>query len=166
MHTYVCVSGGKKCLFFRKFDVLCFLETPVLRFALPSCLKNSCFYDLVFISSVIIPIPDSPVDFTISDNNTDGLVAFSFLILQIDSLTIAILTYLSKLMLDFPPRRKPSKVQTKQTAMKETKGKIKGVLGDYAMPQIETTVSIKSFHDLFILQSGCWVINWVFIIFI
>ena len=34
MHTYVCVSGGKKCPFFRKFDVLCFLETPVLRFVL------------------------------------------------------------------------------------------------------------------------------------
>ena len=33
-HTYVCVSGGKKCLFFGKFDVLCFLETPVLRFVL------------------------------------------------------------------------------------------------------------------------------------
>ena len=32
--TYVCVSRGKKCLFFRNFDVLCFLETPVLRFAL------------------------------------------------------------------------------------------------------------------------------------
>ena len=32
--TYVCVSGGKKCMFFRNFDVLCFLETPVLRFAL------------------------------------------------------------------------------------------------------------------------------------
>ena len=30
--TYVCVSGGKKCLFFEKFVVLCFLETPVLRF--------------------------------------------------------------------------------------------------------------------------------------
>ena len=26
--------GGKKCSFFRKFDVLCFLETSVLRFAL------------------------------------------------------------------------------------------------------------------------------------
>ena len=26
--------GGKKCLFFGKFDVLCFLETPVWRFAL------------------------------------------------------------------------------------------------------------------------------------
>ena len=34
--TYVCVSGGKKCLFFGKFGVLCFLETPVLRFALLS----------------------------------------------------------------------------------------------------------------------------------
>ena len=30
----VCVSGGKKCLFFGYFGVLCFLETPVLRFAL------------------------------------------------------------------------------------------------------------------------------------
>ena len=35
-HTYVCVSGGKKCSFFREFGVLCFLETPVLRFALLS----------------------------------------------------------------------------------------------------------------------------------
>ena len=33
-HTYICVSGDKKCSFFGKFDVLCFLETPVLRFAL------------------------------------------------------------------------------------------------------------------------------------
>ena len=29
-----CVSRGKKCSFFGKFGVLCFLETPVLRFAL------------------------------------------------------------------------------------------------------------------------------------
>ena len=28
------LSGGKKCLFFGKFDVLCFLEKPILRFAL------------------------------------------------------------------------------------------------------------------------------------
>ena len=28
------ISSGKKCLFFRKFGVPCFLETPVLRFAL------------------------------------------------------------------------------------------------------------------------------------
>ena len=33
-HTYVCLSGGKKCLFFGKFGVLCFLVTSVLRFAL------------------------------------------------------------------------------------------------------------------------------------
>ena len=33
-HTYVCVSGGKKGLFFRKFKVLCSLETPVFRFTL------------------------------------------------------------------------------------------------------------------------------------
>ena len=32
--TYVCVSGSKKCLFFGKFGEFCFLETPVLRFAL------------------------------------------------------------------------------------------------------------------------------------
>ena len=32
-HTYVCVLGGKKCSFFGKFSVLCFLETPVLRLA-------------------------------------------------------------------------------------------------------------------------------------
>ena len=30
----VWVSGCKKCSFFGKFDVLCFLETPILRFAL------------------------------------------------------------------------------------------------------------------------------------
>ena len=33
-HMYACVSEGKKCSFFGKFGVLCFLETPVLRFAL------------------------------------------------------------------------------------------------------------------------------------
>ena len=31
---YVCVSGSKKCSFFGKFGVLCFLETSVLRFTL------------------------------------------------------------------------------------------------------------------------------------
>ena len=39
--TYVCVSAGKKCSFFGKFDVLCFLETPVLRSAfLPYYRRN------------------------------------------------------------------------------------------------------------------------------
>ena len=33
MNSHVCVSGGKNS-FFGKFSVLCFLETPVLRFAL------------------------------------------------------------------------------------------------------------------------------------
>ena len=33
-HMHVCVSGGKKCSLFGKIGVLCFLETPVLRFTL------------------------------------------------------------------------------------------------------------------------------------
>ena len=32
--SYMCVSGKKKCSFFEKFGVLCFLVTPVLKFAL------------------------------------------------------------------------------------------------------------------------------------
>ena len=31
---FVCVSRVKKCSFYGKFDVFCFLETPVLIFAL------------------------------------------------------------------------------------------------------------------------------------
>ena len=34
MHLHVCVSGVKKCLFFIKFGVLCFLVTLILRFFL------------------------------------------------------------------------------------------------------------------------------------
>ena len=34
IHKYECISGGNKCSFFGKFSVLCFLETPVLRFTL------------------------------------------------------------------------------------------------------------------------------------
>ena len=33
-HTHVCISWGRKYPFFGKFDVFCFLVTPVLRFAL------------------------------------------------------------------------------------------------------------------------------------
>ena len=44
-HTYVCVSGGKKCSLFEKFCVLCFLETPVLRFVLLPCYRR-VDYDL------------------------------------------------------------------------------------------------------------------------
>ena len=32
--SYSLCTGGKKCPFFGKFGVLCFLQTPVLRFAL------------------------------------------------------------------------------------------------------------------------------------
>ena len=46
-HTYVCVSGGKKCSFFEKFDQLRFLETPVLRFAL-------LFYDRRIVVNCLI----------------------------------------------------------------------------------------------------------------
>ena len=42
-HTYVCVSGGKKCSFFGKFGVLCFFEIPLLRFALLS------YYQRIFL---------------------------------------------------------------------------------------------------------------------
>ena len=43
-HTYVCVLGGKKCSFYGKFGVLCFLETPVLRLALLPCYwRNEIF---------------------------------------------------------------------------------------------------------------------------
>ena len=34
LNSYVCVSGNKKCSFFGKFGVFCFLETPVLRLTL------------------------------------------------------------------------------------------------------------------------------------
>ena len=44
MHTYVCVSGGKKCSFFEKFGVLCLLETHVLRFALLPYYRRSAFH--------------------------------------------------------------------------------------------------------------------------
>ena len=34
MHTHVCISGGTKCSFFRKFNELYFLLKPISRFAL------------------------------------------------------------------------------------------------------------------------------------
>ena len=39
--THVCVSRGKKCSFFGKFAVLCFLVTSVLRFALLPFSQNT-----------------------------------------------------------------------------------------------------------------------------
>ena len=42
-HTYVRVSGGKKCSFIGKFIVLYFLVTPVLRFALWPYYRRNVF---------------------------------------------------------------------------------------------------------------------------
>ena len=42
--TYVCVSVGKKCSFLGTFDVLFFLETPVLRFALLPYYRHNKFH--------------------------------------------------------------------------------------------------------------------------
>ena len=36
----VCISGEKKCSFFEKLGVLCFLVTPILRFALLPCYQQ------------------------------------------------------------------------------------------------------------------------------
>ena len=49
--AYVCVSGGKKCLFSGNFGVLCLLETPVSRFAL---LPNYRRFDLFLLSETKI----------------------------------------------------------------------------------------------------------------
>ena len=40
MHTYLYVSGGKKCSFSKKFGVLSLLETPVFRFYLIQVHRN------------------------------------------------------------------------------------------------------------------------------
>ena len=52
-HTYVYVSGGKKCSFFGKFGVLYFLETPVFRFALlPYYRRNHKHQNIFFKISI------------------------------------------------------------------------------------------------------------------
>ena len=53
IRTYVCVSGGKKCSFFEKFGVLCFFETPVLRFALLPYYRRYVFQIFCKIFSVL-----------------------------------------------------------------------------------------------------------------
>ena len=50
--THTCVSGGKKCPFFRKFNVLCFLETPVLRFALLPYYRRNFFNSVAHIKNI------------------------------------------------------------------------------------------------------------------
>ena len=51
--THTFVSGGKKCLFFGNFGVVCFLETPVLRFALLPYYRR---INLIYINLVIFII--------------------------------------------------------------------------------------------------------------
>ena len=46
--TYLYVSGGKKCSFFRKFGALCFIETPVLRFAILPYYRPNIFHYFIF----------------------------------------------------------------------------------------------------------------------
>ena len=60
-YTYVCISGGKRCSFFGQFGVLCFLETPVLRFVLlPYCRRHLESLTkpglLYFISFILFPV--------------------------------------------------------------------------------------------------------------
>ena len=45
IRTRTCVSGGKKCFFCGKFDVLCFLGTPVYRSALLSLCNSFSYLD-------------------------------------------------------------------------------------------------------------------------
>ena len=49
-NTYVCLLGGKKCSFFGKFGVLCFLQTPVLRCTLLPYYRRS----VIWISFLIV----------------------------------------------------------------------------------------------------------------
>ena len=60
----VCVSGDKK-LTFRKFTLLCFLETPVLRFALLLITDKVPFYDVFskYLCSFSKQLPFSPETF-------------------------------------------------------------------------------------------------------
>ena len=52
----MCVSGGKKCSFFGKFALLCFLETLVLRFAILPYDRRfiSGYQSLSIINSLIV----------------------------------------------------------------------------------------------------------------
>ena len=53
MHKRVCVSEGKKCSFFEKIGVFCFLVTLVLKFALlPYYRQNKDFFLKVNLSTL------------------------------------------------------------------------------------------------------------------
>ena len=77
-HTYVCVSGGKKCSFFEKFGVLCFLETPLLRLALLP------YYRRIILFALQLMIPNSSNRHTINCGrlNQAKFVAHKILVLD------------------------------------------------------------------------------------
>ena len=52
-HTYVCLSGGKKCSFFGKICVLLFLETLVLRFTFLSLFRGNTVSEIETIASFL-----------------------------------------------------------------------------------------------------------------
>ena len=56
MKNFKNVWGGEKCSFFRKFGVLCFLETPLLRFTLLSYYRRN----------IVLSIPELLVTFIFS----------------------------------------------------------------------------------------------------
>ena len=59
---YVYVSGGKKYLFFGNFGVLCFLETPVLRFALlPYYRRITASFKKFVLTSLSVRLKKPPV---------------------------------------------------------------------------------------------------------
>ena len=51
-HTYMSVSGAKKCSFFGKFGVLWFLGTPVLRLAPRKFVTDYYFFNYLVINSI------------------------------------------------------------------------------------------------------------------
>ena len=64
----LCVSGGEKYLFFGNFGALCFLETPVLRFALlPITDEKSNLSNLDHLPAVIRFTVEMPKIIGISD---------------------------------------------------------------------------------------------------
>ena len=72
MHTYVYVSGGKKCSLFGKFVVFCFLETPVLRFAILPYHQRTigyCGYRITLSLLHFCPFPANIYLFKVNNRN-------------------------------------------------------------------------------------------------
>ena len=52
LNTYLCESGCKNCSFFGKFGVFCFLETPVLRFALLAYYRRNMLFHFFMVHNI------------------------------------------------------------------------------------------------------------------